>query len=676
MAPPRRWPRGSRRLSILLLTVVLPPAATLGWLGWRFIQQDTELVDRRAVERREAAARLIGRALGLSLAEAESHAVTDSPVPEGMTRLRASASGVHADPVELLWAVVPDPGPAAADDVYRAAEQLEYGGRDAAAVRRYTDLARSPDPAIRAGALIRLARVHRRASRWEDALAAYRRLATIGDASIDGAPADLQARRAMADVFDAAGRTAARDEVAGALEADLITGRWASRIDSALWRRTIADLERWTGRSLQVSADRARASSVAEAIWRDRERSRDGADADGGWRLLTIAGDTLTVFSDASGARHLVLSPAVLDRWVRDASGDWTDAAVHLTLTAPSGNRMAGHAMAGDTSADPRADAVRLAPAESGLPWVLVVAPLDPPMVGAEGDARRRLLAVGVAAILLLFGGSSYFLWRLVRREMAVARLQSEFVAAVSHEFRTPLTSLRHVSELLAESDDVPADERRSFYGTLGRSTQRLQRLVESLLDFSRLEAGRTPYDLQPIDASAFVRDVVAEFRREPAADRTRIDVTCDDDAPWIRADRASLGQAMWNLLDNAAKYAGDSRVVTVSIARVGADIAMAVRDEGIGIPADEQAHVFQRFVRGRQALQLGIGGTGLGLAIVAHVVAAHGGQLTVASTEGRGSTFTIALPAMPIGAVVEPRGATLLGAERRQRMGVGPQPH
>jgi two-component system phosphate regulon sensor histidine kinase PhoR len=258
---------------------------------------------------------------------------------------------------------------------------------------------------------------------------------------------------------------------------------------------------------------------------------------------------------------------------------------------------------------------------------------------------RRRLLLAGLAAILLLLGGGSVFLWRVVQRELAVARLQTEFVAAVSHEFRTPLTSMQHVTELLDEDDDMSRDRRRSFYGVLARNTERLRQLVESLLDFARMESGRKPYDLQPLDAGTIVDRVVSDFRghadQRPITlevDRTGGDLT-------VRADATALAHALWNLLDNAVKYSPDGGAVDVSMSRQGAGVSIAVRDRGLGIPQSEQRDIFERFVRGRQATTLGIAGTGLGLAMVAHIVAAHDGRVEVDSEEGAGSTFRIVLP-------------------------------
>ena len=148
---------------------------------------------------------------------------------------------------------------------------------------------------------------------------------------------------------------------------------------------------------------------------------------------------------------------------------------------------------------------------ETGLPWTLHIA-AESASGSRDLENRRRLLTTGLVAIVLLLAGGGYVLWRLVQRELAVGRLQTEFVAAVSHEFRTPLTSLRHVTELLEEGDEMPPERRQSFYGVLGRNTERLHKLVESLLDFARMEDGRKPYDFQPVDAAAIATTVVTDF--------------------------------------------------------------------------------------------------------------------------------------------------------------------
>ena len=211
------------------------------------------------------------------------------------------------------------------------------------------------------------------------------------------------------------------------------------------------------------------------------------------------------------------------------------------------------------------------------------------------------------------------------------------------------MTSLQHVTELLEEDDELPRERRQSLYAALGRSTGRLRGLVESLLDFARMEDGRKPYDLSLVDPAALVSNVIGEFERNAPSERTVI--SRDLAVPGTlccRADVPALGHALWNLLDNAVKYSTEPHLVTVSVGHRGNAIAIAVADQGFGIPAGERQSVFQKFIRGSGSVRRGIKGTGLGLAMVSHIIAAHGGRIELETEEGRGSTFTILLPAAP----------------------------
>jgi len=220
-------------------------------------------------------------------------------------------------------------------------------------------------------------------------------------------------------------------------------------------------------------------------------------------------------------------------------------------------------------------------------------------------------------------------------------------VSAVSHEFRTPLTSLRHVTDLLEEDDEMPKDQRNAFYQVLGRNTERLQRLVENLLDFARMQDGRKPYDLRPVDAGALTTKVVEDFRAEVGHAGSRIDLVVEDGGRLtVQADVESLAHALWNLLDNAMKYSPDGTAIQVSVRGHPPGVAIAVKDAGLGVPRHERREIFRRFVRGDQAPKLGIRGTGLGLALVSHIVKAHGGTIELESEEGVGSTFRLVLPA------------------------------
>jgi two-component system phosphate regulon sensor histidine kinase PhoR len=239
---------------------------------------------------------------------------------------------------------------------------------------------------------------------------------------------------------------------------------------------------------------------------------------------------------------------------------------------------------------------------------------------------------------------SSYFAGRAVSRELAAATLQSDFVSAVSHEFRTPLTSMKQFTEMLVEDDGLPAQERRECYAAQERATRRLSRLVESLLDFGRMEAGARPYRREPLDAGELVRTVVDEFRLDGRCTGFTIDCTVPDGAISIDGDREALAQALWNLLDNAVKYSGDSRIVRVAV-EGGETVAIRVHDNGLGVAPAERQRIFEKFARGSSAGRAGVKGTGIGLAMVRHIADAHGGTVTVESRAGDGTTFRIELP-------------------------------
>jgi signal transduction histidine kinase len=244
-----------------------------------------------------------------------------------------------------------------------------------------------------------------------------------------------------------------------------------------------------------------------------------------------------------------------------------------------------------------------------------------------------------------MVAAGGYVIVRARAREMAVARLQSDFVTAVSHEFRTPLTALIQFNDLLEASADLPPEKKRAYLHAQRRATERLQRLVESLLDFGRMEAGRRMYAMEPLDAALLVRDVVADFQRQTETRGLTIHFASDAAEQRVDADPEALARAIWNLLDNAVKYSGDSRDIHVAVRGGGSGVAITVRDQGIGIPAAEQSRIFQKFTRGAAASSKRIRGTGVGLAMVQHIVAGHRGTLNVESIEGQGSTFMIVLP-------------------------------
>jgi signal transduction histidine kinase len=220
-------------------------------------------------------------------------------------------------------------------------------------------------------------------------------------------------------------------------------------------------------------------------------------------------------------------------------------------------------------------------------------------------------------------------------------RLRRELVANVSHELKTPISALRaHLENLL---DGVEQPDRATLQVMLAQS-ERLSRLVEQLLDLSRLESGDIPFDRSAVDLAPVVEQVVSEVH-VGAPGRVSVRQDLPPDLPRVWADRERMHQVLFNLLDNAVRFTPAGGTVTVSGARRGVRVQVRVADTGPGIPKEHLPHVFERFYRVDQARSRGDGGTGIGLAIARSIVEAHGGRIWAESEEGEGSVFGFDLP-------------------------------
>lgn len=606
------WSRVASRLHVLFLTVTVLPAGALFWLSWRSLEQERLLNAERARQRAEQAADLVVTSLQQKLAS------PDLPLDPGAGdafRLSFANGRVELSPPRpLLYLPARPASREAPEELFAAGEALEFRqGDPVRAAAAFRELARSTDPAIRAGACLRLARNLRKAGQPEQALAAYDAMMGCGPAWVGGVPADLVARRARFALLEELRRgTEARRE-ADALARDLDAGRWL--LDRATYEHFAAEIGH------QPPADAAALASNVEALWQRRLRTPAGQES-----------------VTTRGTAWLLL-------WRGDSGFVAGPQSVEQTWFAPLAPLLRSQGVRLSRDSAPAPGGAQRSAATTGLPWSLNVASADP---GADQQAfatRRRFLLAAVGMFFALVCAGSYLTARAVNRELAAAQLQTDFVAAVSHEFRTPLTLLRQTTEAFVEGRAGNETERHEFYQAQIRATGRLHRLVESLLDFGRMEAGAKPYRLQPADAAELAGRVVEEFQKEMAVRGCRVELTVDSPAPVIAADPDALPHALWNLLDNAVKYSPDNPTVWVHVGRCKGEAAIAVSDRGLGIPAHEQHQIFGKFVRGESSKRHGIKGAGIGLAMVTHIVAAHHGRVTLESTPGEGSTFTILLP-------------------------------
>jgi signal transduction histidine kinase len=267
----------------------------------------------------------------------------------------------------------------------------------------------------------------------------------------------------------------------------------------------------------------------------------------------------------------------------------------------------------------------------------------------AAEDASRRMTAYiwvgcGAIAVMALIAVAA---GRVLLRQMRVARLKTDLAATVSHELKTPLSSMRLLVDTLLESDAPDPVRTREYLEMIARENLRLSRLIDNFLTFSRMERDRHKFEFAETAPAEIVRSVEAAVSERFRTGDCRLSVESAEGLPALRADRDALVTVLLNLLDNAYKFTGESKRIALRASGDGGGrIQFSVEDNGIGIAPREQKKIFRRFYQVDRRLSRAAGGCGLGLSIVDFIVRAHGGEVGVRSRPGEGSTFTVSLPA------------------------------
>jgi signal transduction histidine kinase len=624
-----------RRSLPLFLAIVVCLAIWQVWLTWRLMEQDRNLAAQRSRERLEQIADLALAQLASMVAEWDLSLREMDALPppaalkarfplNGTLILLASPSVTATYPRQPLLFVPEPPSAGSVPNVFETAEKLEFREQNSArAVEALRPLAEQP--ATRAEALLRIARLERRLNHSEAALAAYDRMSKETTVSPDGVPYALLAAGARCDLL--AGQNCAV-KAAQQLRADLIAGRWP------LHRETFeyywAEVNRLLHRAIDPPKDSMEFSALVARLHQQSQQAVGTGSSLSG-REARPDGSLLIWHATPSRLTALV------------APAGWFGASLKLPAnTRDIRWRLSASAFEDSGSPASVERYVRRSLAEAQLTGKIEFYSIS--AVSNPGFNRALWLAA-VALMLLLVLAGAYAMHRGVSRELRVAQLQSDFVSAVSHEFRSPLTSLRGITELLANDRIADEGRRRQSYVFLERETGRLQRLVEDLLDFGRMESGRKQYRIEPHDVFGLVRAAVTEFREEALPGGFQVEMNLDARAATIEADEEALRRAIRNLLENAVKYSPECRTVWVEGRVNHREVAISVRDRGMGIDPREQRDIFQKFVRGAAAKKAGIKGTGIGLSMVRQIVEACGGKIRLESEEGAGSTFTILLP-------------------------------
>jgi signal transduction histidine kinase len=226
-----------------------------------------------------------------------------------------------------------------------------------------------------------------------------------------------------------------------------------------------------------------------------------------------------------------------------------------------------------------------------------------------------------------------------------LSMMKSYFVSSVSHDLKTPLTSIRMFAEILRTSRDIKPDRANEYLEIIEGESERLTRLINNVLDFAKIERGVKEYCLRPIELNECVEQVLATLQYQFRMEKFCVSADLGAGIPEVRADADAVKEACINLLTNAMKYSRDRKSIIISTKIIERSAAIMVTDQGIGISVPDRDRIFEPFYRTEDGKVHGAGGAGLGLSLVRHIMDAHGGLVEVRSTPGEGSTFTLRFP-------------------------------
>ncbi len=367
-------------------------------------------------------------------------------------------------------------------------------------------------------------------------------------------------------------------------------------------------------------------------------------------RFSEILGDNLFLITAATVQNDIILGiridnsvlieerfPQILDKL--PIPEDWL-----LQIVDSDGHIVLGEEVL-DSLADGLSSPIVLGFDQDFPPWQIHILQKYPNASDRQYNLRRNvyILIVVVVMAVLFFGG--FMAIKSTAKELELARLKSEFVSTVSHEFRTPLMSIRYLSEML-DSGRVKGEDKKSiYYGKISKESERLSRLIENMLDFSKIEAGMKKYLFEEMGVGELVKDVIQRFEEYVADKHVTLECEISDHLPIIHADKEGISRALFNLLDNAVKYSGKDPLIYFRARFEGEVVLLEVQDMGVGISKDELKKVFEKFYRSVDPTQKNIEGSGIGLTLVDHIVKAHGGEVILESDLDKGTRVILKLP-------------------------------
>jgi signal transduction histidine kinase len=609
--------RRKRQFGLFLVAVVLS-AAALSILTYRFLRQDAELARQREPEQRlqaveQARRELIANLEKITLLEINRR-VTASESTLGDPADSAIVLATPSDRLEQLVSPWKSPGNAGAPSPgfvtnQDAGETLEFQSRDylraATAYRLALAGARRPEESCQAR--LGLGRSLVKAGRNKEAAEEYRGILRACDTALDelGIPFSFYATDRLI-----------------ALKLDIPLAE--DYLVKEVRRLRLHPLPQATmiHSQLQSIGSEGANQALAEIAGQIRD----------GQQVTTLVKEI-----------PRLVEPLADQKWVAFGEEPWL---LKLTETPPLLLAISSRKVAPPGTTLTAAKSSRSYKLDEGFSGLQIE--LDPNRSFAGDRAPAALIAAGIGFIVVLTFLSAYLLLRGVNRDLQMAEVRSHFVASVSHELKTPLTAIRMFAETLVLGRARDEGTRSEYLETIMNESERLARLVDNVLDFSKIEQGKKIYRMRRVALPDVVKAAARAMQYPLEQQGFKLNVSIAEDLPSMPADSDALEQAILNLLSNAMKYSGSARQIELCCARNNGNAVIAVTDHGIGIAPQDKMHIFEKFYRVRSSDTDLIAGTGLGLTLVKHVVQAHAGSVDVESTPGRGSTFSIRIPMPP----------------------------
>ena len=647
--------RGHHKQVLLFLIAVVLPSSVLIVLTWHMIGQQQELSEKRLADEHRRLTTEIGRKLLVHLEEIKLHEVSATASgAKSLNTLEYTSGEVIltglADGERLLLPWETDltnnrlsMGRTEFFQKIRRAEEEEFVRRRyAQANTLYLEcIEQAQQPAQQTYARLLRARVLAKSDELEESLAQYRNILAVSSEITDehGIGFCLYAASHLLERGDS------YDKVMQLIASELSAQRWLSPAESYIVRDLVNVLIK-SGPEFGVRQQAA--EDCQRKILQHISRQEKALALQKDFPKLALMAQWKSPEQEPESI------------WVPYGEEPWL---VSLAPALPAGQRLAiivrGESILDSiTSSTPYSETIlanvrfttgagldgeSLGPSFPGLKLAYATDG-EASLLSDWGPQRSfYLIALFLVLCVTLFG--AYFLFRDVGRELQMAEMRSQFIASVSHELKTPLTAIRIFAETLRMGRLKDSQAKREYLDTIVNESHRLTRLLNNVLDFSKIEKGNRTYRREQACLSEIVNAAVQATQYPLKQQDFHLNVNMEDELPDVCVDQDAIGQAILNLLSNAMKYSGESRRIDLRVQKRAGHAVIEVTDQGIGIDPAQQKRIFEKFYRVPSEQNQRIPGTGLGLALVFHIVKAHDGHVEVRSVLGKGSTFSIHLP-------------------------------